>query len=867
VRPSQPVVLDWQSDLTMDNARNLIPEINSDDDVITSSDARHAVGEVISDRCLNQAIGACCTDDKGHFLVSRPVRELIVRYAPIDRPTMNAIPQDQRRQFLTELATTTGRALPPTEPIRAEPTVADLVLQQIANASEPIQVGPASASQDARLIANGYEPVAVIGKAAVGKGWTTRPSTIEAVTAERADHPVATNTGLRTGRLVGVDIDIIPAEHVQAVKHLAVEVLGDASFERVGAKGAMLCYRNETPLEKITVSGKHPTKAGKVEILGTGQHFVGYGVHPDTRKPYIWTNALLDRDPLETPLDKLPEVTPDKLRDFAERAGTLMASLGYTDVKVSGRGEAAERVHLDTPVNLEVDAPANIERARTWLRSLVDRGDVAVEGEGGDNRAYQVACGLRDLGLSAKTAWEVLLEPGGWNEHCDPPWKRNELAVKVCNAYKYGKNAPGVLAASFFPPELPQLEAVEATTSSQPDKLVERFRGRWPDEYEALPELSFWDDDKTLPRCPDGCIAIVYGEFGAHKTNTVLAMALDAVLDENARVCYAAGEGAHGVGKHRIPAHCAARGIPTKVLRGRLRIVPAVPLFAAADEVAAFIEAQQDFSPNIVVLDTLATAIAGEDENSSRAAAFLTANGPAGLIRDAFKALVILPAHQGKDAGKKVRGHSGFMGNTDVVLHVEVDKKAGAIKVTVEKMRDGRDGFSIFFKVPPAGSASVPVPVKITEEEYLGLMGTTSARPSDAQLTFNQRRGILVDQGAVSFDRGLPEPQFAEILAGPRPRDGDVEGLATWQTQVSQERTALKNAHRKKHYEGVLCSERVPTGGKKMQWRWYIVHPEAADTRPAALEAPVDPNAIFGCLDHGGGMPFPAGASAAGYPS
>ena len=296
-----------------------------------------------------------------------------------------------------------------------------------------------------------------------------------------------------------------------------------------------------------------------------------------------------------------------------------------------------------------------------------------------------------------------------------------------------GKNAPGADAATSFPAELPQPEIAGATTSTPADKLVERFRGRWPDEYEALPELDFWDDDKTLPRCPDGCIAIVYGEFGAHKTNTVLAMVLDAVLGEDARVCYAAGEGAHGVGKQRIPAHCRARGIPTKDLRERLRIVPAVPLFASDDQVTAFIEAQRDLLPDIVVLDTLATAIAGEDENSSKAAAFLTANGPAGRIRDAFNALVILPAHQGKDAGKKVRGHSGFMGNADVVLHVEADKTAGAIKVTVEKMRDGRDGFSIYFKVPPAGSEMVPVPEQITEEEYLALTGgtgTTGGRPT-----------------------------------------------------------------------------------------------------------------------------------------
>ena len=398
----------------------------------------------------------------------------------------------------------------------------------------------------------------------MSKGWHKRLSTIEEIGAERAAHPSATNTGLRTGRLVGVDIDIVPAEHVQAIKRLAEEVLGPALLERVGAKGAMLGYRNETPIGKITISGKHPTQAGKVEILGTGQQFVAYGRHPDTGKPYTWTNALLQGEPLHTPLDQLPEVTPERLGEFAERAKELLATLGYTDVKVSGWGRAVEPARLDAPADLDFDASINIERARTWLRSLIERGDVGVEGQQGDTRTYQVACRLRDFGLSPQAALDLLLEPDGWNEHCRPPWGHNELAVKVRNAYKYAKNVSGADAVSFPQVELDQLEVPGAATSTPANKLVERFRGRWPDEYEALPELRFWDEDNTLPRCPDGCIAIMYGEFGSHKTNTVLAMVLDAVLEESARVCYAAGEGAHGVGKHRIPAHCRARGITTR---------------------------------------------------------------------------------------------------------------------------------------------------------------------------------------------------------------------------------------------------------------------------------------------------------------
>jgi hypothetical protein len=837
------------------------PEVVSsqigDDKIIASPQSGKTVAEIIPDRYLYQTVGACCTDDRGHFQLSKAVKQLINRYAPADRPTMNAIPQDQRRQFLNELAAITGRTLPAYEPIRVEPTFAD---------------------QDATLIDNGYEPIAVNGKIPVTKGWNTRLNTIDCIAAERADHPGANSTGLRTGRLVGVDIDIVPADHVQAIKALAVEVLGDTSLERVGAKGAMLCYRNETPVKKITISGGHPTQAGKVEILGTGQQFVSYGVHPDTGKPYTWTNSSSDGDPLHTPLDKLPEVTPDKLREFADRASALMAEQGYTDVKVSGRGRSTEPKHLDAPVGGKFDAPIDLERGRTNLRSLIDRGEVAIEGQGGDDRTFKIACHLRGLGLSPQSALELLLEPNGWNEHCRPPWSHDELALKVHNAYRYGKGAPGAFSfpSEFLRPDaigapaaaqraVPTAAPTEVPTAAPADPLVERFRGRWPDEYEALPELEFWDEDRTLPRSPDGCIGIVYGEFGSHKTNTVLTMVLDAVLDQRARVCYAAGEGAHGVGKHRIPAHCRARGVMTKDLRERLRIVPAVPLFASPEQVAAFISAQQDFNPNIVVLDTLATAIAGEDENSSRAASFLTANGPAGRIRNAFRALVILPAHQGKDAGKRVRGHSGFMGNADVVLHVEADKPAGKIKVTVEKMRDGRDGFSIFFKVQ-TGPGVVPVPEKITQEEYLGLAGTITDQSDDSRRIFDNRRGVLRDQQALNFEAGLSEKQFAELLVGERPRDRDEEALTDWKAAVEREKTALKNAHSKPSYKGVLCDNQIPAGSDKSQWRWFIVKPETSDTQ-AGLGAPRDAAAVFGQVHHGGGLQWPDGASATGYPS
>jgi AAA domain len=316
-------------------------------------------------------------------------------------------------------------------------------------------------------------------------------------------------------------------------------------------------------------------------------------------------------------------------------------------------------------------------------------------------------------------------------------------------------------------------------------------------------------------------IEILYADFGCHKTSTILA------LKRGAKVCYAAGEGSYGVGKQRIPAHCRSRGIKTKDLRGKLRIVPAVPLLADGRQVREFIEAQRDLSPDIIVIDTLATATAGEDENGSKISGLITDNGAAGRIKRAFNALVIILAHQGKTEGKGVRGHSGFMGNVDGVLHIEADKTVGAIEVKVEKMKDSRDGFSIYFQAPPEGSPDVPVPRLISEAEYRELLkGSTKKkrvedRTSDAR--YDRLYGALKARGAFGFENGLTERDFAELLTLP----------SRSPASIGKELQTLKNNHRASSYGG-LCAMQTPAAGNKAQWRWFLPDPAVQDRGPGS---------------------------------
>ena len=115
-------------------------------------------------------------------------------------------------------------------------------------------------------------------------------------------------------------------------------------------------------------------------------------------------------------------------------------------------GGAANGPRRETAVLAE-DEEADVDRARRWLR---DMAPPSVEGEGGDDNAFRVACAVRDLGLSDGACLEAMLDE--WNGRCEPPWGADELAKKVANAYEYaradqGSRSPSVDFEGEPPPE------------------------------------------------------------------------------------------------------------------------------------------------------------------------------------------------------------------------------------------------------------------------------------------------------------------------------------------------------------------------------------------------------------------------------
>lgn len=183
-----------------------------------------------------------------------------------------------------------------------------------AAGGRPIGVGPVFCDVAARLLDNGFDPLPIRpgSKVPAVSRWSAIPIDDRQVTdwsARFPDHGI----GLRTGILVGLDIDILDPDLAQQIHALATARLGDTLL-RVGRwPKRLLLYRTDAPFAKVAIPG--------IEVLGAGQQFVAFGIHPDTGKPYYWPDG---ETPLEMALDDLPRVDRDAIGAFLAEASAFL---------------------------------------------------------------------------------------------------------------------------------------------------------------------------------------------------------------------------------------------------------------------------------------------------------------------------------------------------------------------------------------------------------------------------------------------------------------------------------------------------------------------------------------------------------------
>lgn len=176
-----------------------------------------------------------------------------------------------------------------------------------------------------KLVENGWEPVPLAHgkKGCFVPGWSTDPVNMEWFD----DHPRAMRPGGIGIRSPGaIDLDIIDEDILFDVNDILEEVAGKSDLVRIGrAPRSMIVYGGEYGTSK-SVKIEKDGQTAQVEVLGTGSQFAAYHIHPNTGQPYQWVG---DREPLNTHVDDIPQITQAQVREFISQVNELL--MDYAD--------------------------------------------------------------------------------------------------------------------------------------------------------------------------------------------------------------------------------------------------------------------------------------------------------------------------------------------------------------------------------------------------------------------------------------------------------------------------------------------------------------------------------------------------------
>ena len=230
------------------------------------------------------------------------------------------------------------------------------------------------------VAANGYPviPIKLGGKAPRFSGWEHTPNaTPEMIDAWLSDrqHDGA-GVGILTKFTPAVDIDVLDADLVRELVSWISDNIAPAP-QRIGrAPKTLLLFQCDKPFRKVlSAKFRSPDDAAdsqghRVEILGEGQQFVAFHVHPETLKPYTWTT---EATPLNTPALDLPILTHEGAiaicREFeriAEARGWVRLSDSKEVAQVVDRSPEAALLDEDPPEPTAVE----VARVKSALEAI-----------------------------------------------------------------------------------------------------------------------------------------------------------------------------------------------------------------------------------------------------------------------------------------------------------------------------------------------------------------------------------------------------------------------------------------------------------------------------------------------------------------
>ena len=161
-----------------------------------------------------------------------------------------------------------------------------------------------------------------------GNKWEARKYNSSSLEVELNQKTEMFGIGIKTAYTPLVDIDCYDEDVVAELRKLVEETLGE-SIVRIGEYPKTgIVYRADQPFPKIQ-SGAYFDEQGrrvKLEVLGEGQQFVAYAIHPDTKEPYRWEGKL---HPAIVPANELHSIAREDAKLFADHFDMIAEREGW----------------------------------------------------------------------------------------------------------------------------------------------------------------------------------------------------------------------------------------------------------------------------------------------------------------------------------------------------------------------------------------------------------------------------------------------------------------------------------------------------------------------------------------------------------
>jgi len=383
---------------------------------------------------------------------------------------------------------------------------------------------------------------------------------------------------------------------------------------------------------------------------------------------------------------------------------------GYVVWEAAGSVPIAEGRVTDMPgwvlpgLNVKKDRKASqvsaIDPTNRALMYLSIRGP-ATEGEGGNEWTYKTAAALRDLGVDADSALDLMLD--GWNERCLPPWDADELQIIVDNAYRYGQNEEGAQAFDFDPKT--RFEGVAFVAPDIPEKQS-RFRLWSLAEARARPKPTFLFHGIM----PARSFGIAYGPPENGKTWLIIDMAMRVALGwdmaggplGNPRdVIFFAGEGFEDIVHNRCDAWCDYHGVPRDP--PHFHLMENFPDVTNEDDLDEAVAEMRKRAPDIALLivDTYARAMAEAGLSENDPLEVMKFVKQMEVLKRGFGCTVLSIHHSGKDMERGARGSNTLIAAADFGFEITADWNVMALQLKCAKMKAAKRFDALYYEALP----------------------------------------------------------------------------------------------------------------------------------------------------------------------